>query len=68
MPLEHALDLKRIVKITKGLSGRDIKEKILKTALHNAISNDDEIITMNHIDYALKSSKTKNTEVKGMFE
>lgn len=68
MPLEYDLDIGKIVKLTKGLSGRDLKEKILKTALHNAISNDCNIITMEHIDYALKSSKIKHSEVKGMFE
>ena len=68
MPLDYELDLARIVKLTKGLSGRDLKEKILKTALHNAIANDDEIISMEHIDYAIKSSKIKNKDVKGMFE
>ena len=68
MPLNYDLDLEKIVKLTKGLSGRDIKEKILKTALHNAISNDEEIITMKNINYALKSSKTKKSDVKGMFE
>ena len=68
MPLDNNLDLEKIVKITKNLSGRDIKEKVLKTALHNAISNDSEIITMENIDYALKSMKIKNSDVKGMFE
>ena len=68
MPLEYNLDLEKIVKITKGLSGRDIKEKILKTSLHNAISKDSEIITMENIEYALNNTKIKNTDVKGMFE
>lgn len=68
MPLEYDLDLNKIVKLTKGFSGRDLKEKILKTALHNAISNDSEIITMKNIEYALESSKIKNIDVKGMFE
>ena len=68
MPLKYDLNLEKIVKLTKGLSGRDLKEKILKTALHNAIANDEDIITMKHIDYALKSSKVKNVDVKGMFE
>ncbi len=68
MPLDNNLDLEKIVKITKNLSGRDIKEKVLKTALHNAISDDSEIITMENIDYALKSMKIKNSDVKGMFE
>ena len=68
MPMEYDLDLDRIVKLTKGSSGRDIKEKILKTALHNAIANDSDIITMKNIDYAIETSKIKNSDVKGMFE
>ncbi len=68
MPLDYDLDLEKIVKITKGLSGRDIKEKILKTSLHNAISTDSEIITMANIEYALNNIKIKNSDVKGMFE
>lgn len=68
MPLEYDLNLDKIVKLTKGLSGRDIKEKILKTALHNAIANDCDTITMENIDYAIKSGKIKNSDVKGMFE
>ena len=68
MPLDYKLDLEKIVKQTKGMSGRDLKEKILKTALHNAIANDKSIITMENIDHALKLSKIKNTDVKGMYE
>lgn len=68
MPLDYDLDLNKIVKLTKGLSGRDIKEKILKTSLHNAIANDSDTIMMENIEYAIKSSKIKNSDVKGMFE
>ena len=68
MPLDYDLNLDRIVKVTKGMSGRDIKEKILRTALHNAIANDSNTITMENVDYALKSTKHKNKDVKGMFE
>ena len=68
MPLDYDLDLAKLIKVTKGQSGRDIKEKILKTALHNAISNDSDIITMKNIEYALNASKIKNNDVKGMFE
>lgn len=68
MPLDYDLNLNAIVKLTKGMSGRDIKEKVLKTALHNAIANDSDIITMENIDYAIKSTKTKNKDIKGMFE
>ena len=68
MPLDYELDLEKIIKQTKGLSGRDIKEKILKTSLHNAIANDSETITMENIYYALNSTKIKNRDIKGMFE
>ena len=68
MPLKYELDLNKIVKLTKGLSGRDIKEKILKTALHNAIANDSATIKMENIEYAIKSTQIKNNDVKGMFE
>ena len=68
MPLNYNLDLEKIVKLTKGLSGRDIKEKILKTALHNTIASDSETITMKNIDYAVNASKIKNSDIKGMFE
>ena len=68
MPLEYDMDINRIVKMTKGMSGRDLKEKILKVALHNAIANDHEIITMKNIEYSIQSSKIKNVDIKGMFE
>ncbi len=68
IPLEHDLNMNKITKMTKGMSGRDIKEKILKTALHNAIANDDDTLTMKHIEYSMQSCKIKNLDVKGMFE
>lgn len=68
MPLEYNLDINKIVKMTKGLSGRDIKEKILKTSLHNAIANDSDTILMENIEYSIKTSKIKNVDIKGMFE
>lgn len=68
IPIDYDLNLDKLVKITKGMSGRDIKEKILKTSLHNAIANDSDKITMKDIDYAVESGKIKNSDVKGMFE
>ena len=50
------------------MSGRDIKEKILKTSLHHAIANNKDEILMDDIDYAISVSKIKNTDIKGMFE
>lgn len=67
-PMEYDLDVEKIVKLTKRMSGRDIKDKILKNALHNAIINDHDTVTMEDIDFALKVTKVKKDEVKGMFE
>ena len=67
-PMEYDLDVEKLVKLTKRMSGRDIKDKILKNALHNAIINDHDTVTMEDIDFALKVTKVKKDEVKGMFE
>lgn len=67
-PLESNLNLKELVKITKDMSGRDIKEKILKTALHHAIIKDKNIVDMQDVEYAMKQSKIVKLEVKGMYE
>ncbi len=68
MPLDCDLDIEKLVKVSKNMSGRDIKEKILKTALHHAIARDKNIVDMADIDYALNASKIKINSVKGMFE
>ena len=67
-PMDYDLDIEKLVKISKRMSGRDIKEKILKTALHNAIINDKEKVTMDDVYFALELNKYKKEEVKGMFE
>ena len=67
-PMEYDLDIEKLVKLSKRMSGRDIKEKILKTALHNAIINDKEKVTMDDVYFALELNKYKKEEVKGMFE
>ena len=68
LPLECSVDIEKLVKLSKNMSGRDIKEKILKTSLHHAIANNQDEITMENIDYAISVSKIKNTDIKGMFE
>ena len=67
-PMDYDLDIEKLVKLSKRMSGRDIKEKILKTALHNAIINDKEKVTMDDIYFALDINKYKKEEIKGMFE
>ena len=67
-PMEYDLDVEKIVRLTKRMSGRDIKDKILKNALHNAIINDHDVVAMDDINFALNISKVKKDVVKGMFE
>ncbi len=67
MPYKVDVNIERLANETKGLSGRDIKERVLKTALHKAISNDDPKLTWEHMEYALKLHKKEKNEPKDMF-
>ncbi len=67
MPLKVKADLMKYAKITKGLSGRDLKEKLLKVALHKAIAEDSNEITDKHLQEALKEIKTMQNAPKEMF-
>ncbi|HIQ33041.1 AAA family ATPase [Methanothermococcus sp. SCGC AD-155-E23] len=53
MPLEIRADLRKYVEKTKGMSGRDIKEKFLKPALHRAILEDKKYIDEKDLDAVL---------------
>ncbi|MCL7411896.1 MAG: AAA family ATPase [Methanosarcinaceae archaeon] len=68
LPVED-IDPSRLAKLTSGLSGRDIVEKVLKTALHQAIIDDkDKIIGQHFEDVALKIQKNNNSGiVNGMY-
>jgi AAA family ATPase len=67
MPLEVDVDIERLVNHTKGMSGRDIKDRLLKTSLHKAISDDKNRVTWEHFEYALKLNQKEKNEPKGMF-
>ncbi|MGZ7119071.1 MAG: AAA family ATPase [Methanobacterium sp.] len=67
MPYEVDVNIERLASATKGFSGREIKEKLLKTALHKAISDDETKLTWNQIEYALKMYKKEKNEPKHMF-
>lgn len=67
MPLPVEVNCEKLAKISKGMSGRDLKEKLLKSALHKAISEDKPKVTKEDIDYALKNYESKKDEPKGMF-
>ncbi len=63
IPVED-IDLSRLAKLTAGLSGRDIVEKVLKTALHQAIIDDkDKIIGQQFEDVVSKIQKNNNSDV-----
>ncbi len=67
MPLKVDVNIERLANNTKGMSGRDIKERLLKTALHKAISEDMDSVTWEHMEYALKLHKNEKNEPKHMF-
>ena len=67
--LESDVNIKLLAERTIGMSGRDLVEKVLKTALHAAII-EDSLVTMQHLDDAIKSTiftnPFKNSD-EGMF-
>ncbi|MDP1553564.1 MAG: AAA family ATPase [Methanobacteriaceae archaeon] len=67
MPLEVKVSVEKLAQMSKGMSGRDIKEKLLKNSLHKAISDDEDEVNITHIEYALKNYQTEKNEPKGMF-
>lgn len=66
MPLKVDFPVDKLVKLTREMSGRDIKDRVLKTALHRAIAEDSESVRAEHIEYALKERKVSG-EPKHMF-
>jgi AAA family ATPase len=57
--LHGQVDLAKIASKTEGFSGRDLVEKVLKIALHQAII-DDTIVMPSHFDYALSKVKVES--------
>ncbi|MDP3066459.1 MAG: AAA family ATPase [Methanobacteriaceae archaeon] len=67
IPIEVDVDLKKLASVTSGFSGRDIKERVLKVALHKALSDDEDVLVWKHIEYALKHHKKDKKDPKGMY-
>lgn len=61
LPIKVSANLKDYIKKTKGFSGRDLKEKFLKTALHKAILEDADKIDEKHLNTAFKEIKQEKT-------
>lgn len=67
MPYEVKLSSKKLAEMSNGMSGRDIKEKLLKSALHRALYENAEEVNAKHFEFALNSYKSKNNPPKYMF-
>ena len=67
LPLECVFNIDSVIEKTKGLSGRDIKQKVLKTALHKAITESKNVIGDEDIDYAIKESRKEFVNSDTMF-
>ncbi len=62
--LEKDVNLEAISRQTSGFSGRDLVEKLLKSALHKAILSGGKV-TCAHIEKALEEAKVKKSEPPG---
>jgi AAA family ATPase len=67
MPFPVDVDVKKLARLSKGMSGRDIKDRLLKVALHRTISEDRTSITWEDFQHALKHHDKEKNEPKGMF-
>lgn len=67
LPLKVKADLRGYVRPTEGFSGRDLKDKLLKVALHKAIIEDSKVVTKAHLDAALKGVPSSPKPPKEMF-
>lgn len=65
MPLKVSGDLAEIAKLTEGFSGRDLVDKILKVALHQAIIEDSRFVERRHLMDALQRIKRDVKEPPG---
>ncbi len=59
LKLHETVDLARIASRTQDFSGRDLVEKVLKIALHQAIIDETEV-KAKHFDYALTKIKVES--------
>jgi AAA family ATPase len=54
--MDAGVDLKAVAKATEGFSGRDLTEKVLKPALHQAII-EDSMVSQAYLEEAIGRSK-----------
>ena len=61
LPLKIEIDLNEVARMTEGLSGRDLRDRILKESLHIAISEESSTITSEMVRGILNKLKTQKT-------
>lgn len=66
LKVSRDVNLKALARLTKGFSGRDLVEKVLKAALHEAILEGGSVCHV-HLEGAYKRAVDKNQPPKGMF-
>ncbi|MDV0445513.1 ATP-dependent zinc metalloprotease FtsH [Methanimicrococcus sp. At1] len=57
LPADPAFNVKRFAKEAVGFSGRDLVQKVLKTALHRAIIEDEKFVKAEYFEQALSELK-----------
>ncbi len=57
LPLKLEMDIHEIAKLTEGLSGRDLRNRVLKESLHLAITEDSCTITTENVRKVLDTIK-----------
>lgn len=67
LPLKICTGLRDYARRTEGFSGRDLKDKLLKAALHKAILEDSKEVTEKHLELALKAIPKRPSPPKEMF-
>ncbi len=61
LPLEIEINLQEVARMTEGLSGRDLRDRILKESLHIAITDESSTITSEIVRGVLDKIKTKSS-------
>ena len=61
LPLKIEIDLNEVARMTEGLSGRDLRDRILKESLHIAISEESSMITSDIVRGILNKLKTQKS-------
>jgi AAA family ATPase len=59
LPIPIDFDIEEIIPFTDGLSGRDLRDRVLKEALHNAIAEDKLKITLSDVLEIVKKAYTR---------